>query len=111
MDVTVLVQLSLKKEGYSVSELARVCEMDKAAISRSIRKLKEKGYVHVKEGYGSRITLCKEGREISAFLEKKIDAYIAEAEIDSIEEREAFYTSLHRISQRIEHLVKETEHD
>ena len=80
MDVTIFAQLSLKEEGYSVSELSKECEMDKAAISRSIKKLDEKGLVLYTKGYGSKITLTEEGKAIAKALLDKIDMYIAKAE-------------------------------
>ena len=111
MDVTLFVQLSLKEEGYSAAELSRECKMDKAAISRSIKKLERKGFVHTNKTYGSKITLSKEGKEISHRLETVIDSYIQKAELSDDKERKHFYEALHSISSSIEEVTKELRND
>lgn len=111
MDVTIFAQLSLKEEGYSVSELSKECEMDKAAISRSIKKMDEKGLVLYAKGYGSKITLTEEGKAIAKTLLDKIDMYIAKAEVKDLELRKQFYTALHAIASNIDELMEEFEND
>lgn len=90
--------------------LCKLCEEDKAAISRALDFLEEKGYVvprqHEKK-YKSPVLLTEEGKRISMEIARKIDGVLDEiAAVLSDEERESFYRSLALISDGLDKITK-----
>ena len=114
--VMCLFQLRQHEEGLTSAELAQLCEEDKAAISRSVAELKACGLVCVPEGetkrYRVKITLTREGHEITERMDEKIiDAVMTAAQGYSPEEREHFYRVLLQIADNLQnacHNLEET---
>ena len=105
--VMCLFQLRQHEEGLTSVQLAQLCEEDKAAISRSIAELRERGLVHVPEDAGRRyrvrITLTDRGREVTAQMDQKIiDAVMAGAQGYTTEEREIFYRVLLQVADNLQ---------
>ena len=105
--VMCLFQLRQHEEGLTSVQLAQLCEEDKAAISRSIAELRERGLVHVPEDAGRRyrvrITLTDRGREVTAQMDQKIiDAVMAGAQGYTPEEREIFYRVLLQVADNLQ---------
>lgn len=91
-------------DGLTASQLSQLCGEDKAATSRGLAVLQEKGYIQTDEKkYRSNIRLTESGIEIA----KKVDT-IAEQWVtfggDQLtnEERAAFYHSLKIISESLQ---------
>ena len=105
--VMCLFQLRQHEEGLTSAELAKLCEEDKAAISRSIAELRSCGLVCEPEGeikrYRVKITLTPEGREITERMDQKIiDAVMTGAQGYSVEDRENFYRVLLQVADNLQ---------
>ncbi len=98
----------LFKEGSLTSkELADRCDEDKAAISRSIDFLENKGYLkcesETKKRYKAQLSLTPEGLSVAEQVSEKIDGildFVGKGLLD--EERARFYESLRAISDNLE---------
>ncbi len=64
----ILFYLEKAENGLTSKELINLTLEDKAAISRGIAALADKGYVNYSKKYKSRITLTEEGKRISSEL-------------------------------------------
>ena len=91
------------EEDLTAAQLCQLCAEDKAAISRTLVTLQEKGYVEAgAKKYRAHIKLTEEGR----ILAKKIDGLI-EQWVDcggdglTEEERNSFYFALNLISSNL----------
>ncbi len=97
-----------KSEGTLTSkQLCEVCDEDKAAISRSIEFLKERGYIDYnpqnEKKYKSPITLTQKGEEVASEVAEKIDSVLKLAsEGLSEKNRQIFYQSLILISDNLQ---------
>ena len=96
-------------EGLTASELASLTLEDKAAISRALKSLKEKGYVRYDENtYGAPVTLTPEGKQLADEITKKADRAVSAGSVFSSErEREAFYGALQKIADNLSAYYKE----
>ena len=80
-----LWSLNGRDDGMTRTELARVCAVDKAQISRLICELSEIGYVleaSKGKGYRKKILLTEEGRRVAESIDQKVQmvlSYIDEA--------------------------------
>ena len=89
-------------------ELVCLCSEDKAAISRALKSLEEKGYIifletDLKKRYNTKVTLTDSGNAIAATLNDKIDHVFEQCgkELDD-NERKIFYNSLNKIASSLE---------
>ena len=92
------------RDGLTASELARLTLEDKAAISRALGTLRERGYIYYdSKKYNSKVQLTGEGKKIADFIRERADNYvdIAGSELPE-EDREAMYRSLSAICARLE---------
>ena len=105
--VMCLYQLQQHEEGLTSVQLTQFCDEDKAAISRTIAELREKGLVNVPESSGRRyrvqITLTDAGRAVAQKMDPKIiDAVLTAAQGYTEEERETFYRVLLKIAENLQ---------
>lgn len=105
--VMCLFQLQQHEAGLTGVQLSQFCEEDKAAISRSIAELRERGLVHIPEDTGRRyrvrITLTDQGRAVTAQMNQKIiNAVMAGAQGYTREERETFYRVLLHVADNLQ---------
>ncbi len=102
-----LATLSRFKEGLTSTELCDICDKDKAAVSRIIAEMEEKGLVQREKkavrSYRSKITLTEKGKEVADFVAKRAQAAISAVskEIMSNEEKDIFYSVLDTIYKNI----------
>lgn len=95
--VMCLYQLKQHSEGLTATELASLCDEDKAAVSRSLSKLEGKGMiaftdVEGKKRYRTVITLTEQGSKVCDQISQKIDEMLqVNSQGISDEERETFY--------------------
>lgn len=95
--VMCLYQLKQHTEGLTATELASLCEEDKAAISRSLSQIESKGLITFtdvdgRKRYRTVITLTEQGREVCDQISQKIDELLqTNSKGVSDEEREVFY--------------------
>lgn len=88
----------------TASELSKLTLEDKAAISRALKLLQEKGYASYDPNkYNSVIRLTEEGKEFASVICKKADAAVEAGSYDfSEDERKSFYIQLKTIADNLE---------
>ena len=112
--VMCLYQLQRHPEGLTAAQLVKLCDEDKAAISRCISELLDRGLVTSPESTGRRyrkiISLTDEGRKITGIMDQKIiDAVTTAAQGYSVEERETFYRVLLHVSENLQQACAQSE--
>ena len=94
-----------KHEGATATDLEEICNIDKAAVSRSIAEMEEKGLIK-REGafednkrhYRSKIFLTEKGKEIANIVHDKASAAVlAVGSTMDDEERKIVYDVLNRV--------------
>lgn len=87
-------------DGLTFGELVKLTLDDKAAISRAIATLKEKGYAVYDNGrHGSRVKLTEDGFKIAKAVTERSDKAVFAGSADfSDSEREFFYKALNSIA-------------
>lgn len=104
--VMCLFYLNLNPEGLTAARLCALCQEDKAAISRTVAELSERGFVESAESGGKRyraaLQLTDRGRELAGRVESVISQWV-EAGGDGLseDERAAFYHGLGVISENL----------
>ena len=96
-------------EGLTAAQLSQLCAEDKAAVSRSLASLTEKGYIESDEKkYRSRIRLTEQGKKVAVHIDEMIERWV-ESGGDGLSEenREAFYSSLELISNNLRDHLEE----
>lgn len=90
--------------GLTASELVRLTLEDKAAISRALGLLKEKGFVEYgANGRNASVRLTEDGKALAQFIEKETSAAEKACSLDfSEEERQIFYKSLTQIAENMQ---------
>lgn len=99
-------------EGLTVTELANLCYEDKAATSRTVDYLLEKGYVRheevdAKRRWRSKVRLTKEGTELAEVVRRvasKVSAVITK-DIPS-QDVEVFYRVFDQMIKNMDHFMK-----
>ena len=92
-------------------QLCEICEKDKAAVSRVIAEMQEKGLVCRECGecsvYKSKIKLTEEGLRIACSVCRSVHETVSvvAAELTE-EERDTFYRSLGSIHGKLDSLIK-----
>lgn len=105
--VMCMVALGKSEEGLTVTELAARCCEDKAAISRTVDNLAEKGYVayektEAKRRWRTKVTLTDKGREIAKGVDELIEDIVTKIRGDLTTEQEAaFYRVFSAINDRL----------
>lgn len=106
--VMCLFHLRQNTEGLTASQLSTLCMEDKAAISRAISKLEEKGLVRLaqsgeKRRYRAPITLTQTGQSASQRMVKLIEDAVTRGGAGLTEsERNTFYNSLDIITRNLQ---------
>ena len=107
-----LVVLCQNPEGLSASQLSELCDKDKAAVSRVVAEMQEKGLIHRECGecsvYKSKIKLTEEGQRIACSVCQSVHETVAAVAGElTEEERDAFYRSLGLIHGKLDSLIKD----
>ena len=105
--VMILYLLRMHREGLSVSELCRQTMDDKAAVSRAVSVLRERGYVLPEDARLSPVRLTKEGEELAAYITGRAACAVSEGGVGlSDEERTRFFCVLETICCNLEKYQK-----
>ncbi|MBR2718208.1 MAG: MarR family transcriptional regulator [Clostridia bacterium] len=96
--------------GVTAARLCEICDRDKAAVSRMVGELEQKGLVNRESGasYRACLTLTEKGRTVAELVCRK-----AQAAVDAggagltEEERRIYFTALERIAGNIESISRE----
>lgn len=101
--VMCIYYLREKESGLTASELMRLTFEDKAAISRALKVLKEKGYIEYDpRTYNAPVKLTGEGLKVAEAILEKAERAVKGGSADmSEEEREFFYKSLLSIAENL----------
>ena len=111
--VMCLFYLYRHPEGLTVSELSRFCDTDKAAISRAVTEIEERGYVVCQQAgerkkYRAKLSLTASGQQISAQVEQIIEDAVSRGGEGLTEERRAvFYQTLEQIGDNLQAICDE----
>ena len=109
--VMCLFYIGEAENGLTATNLCQLCCEDKAAISKALSALCDKGYIVLENGenkkYRSSYFLTESGRDIMEQLNNKIKAAVSGGGTGlSEEERETFYRCLARIVVNLEEVSK-----
>ena len=107
--VMCIYYLNENPQGLRATELVKLTFEDKAAISRGLSLLRDKGYVsYDPDTYNAVIRLTDEGKKVSDFITDKSEKAVnAGSAVLSDEERVQFYKSLHAISDNLTNYYKQ----
>lgn len=96
--------LNKSEKGLTPSELVNCTLEDKAAISRAVKTLKEKGLATSEgDGYKCAITLTNKGAEVAKHIEERSIKAVENASLEfSDKEREFFYNALFCIADKLQ---------
>ena len=91
-------------KGLTASELTKLTLEDKAAISRALKVLQEKGYASYDPNkYNAEIRLTEDGKLLAAVIEEKADEAVSAGSYKfTEEERNSFYIQLKTIAENLE---------
>lgn len=96
------------EDNLTAAQLSQLCAEDKAAISRTLMTLQEKGYVECGEKkYRAHLTLTKEGELLAEKIDSLIEEWVGHGGdgLDD-EQRAAFYHALNLISDNLKEKLK-----
>lgn len=106
--VTYLFYLNQHPDGLTAAELTALCGEDKAAVSRGVADLEERGLVACRsEGrrYRSPLTLTDAGRETAVEVDRRICRIVDDAGRElTPAQRENFYRALLLIADNLQQL-------
>ena len=105
-----LVAISRRSEGVTAAELCTLCEKDKAAISRTVSALVERGLVQRvgKGAYRAALRLTEEGHRMAEIVNRKVALAAQRTGEGLSEEARAFlYQSLEQISGNLKKISQE----
>ena len=110
--VQYLVVLSAHPEGLTAAELAERSDRDKAAVSRIVSEMTEKGLI-CRQGskdktYKARLQLTEDGKKAADFVSARARAAVEAAGRElSDEDRAIFYAALGSIAKNLEELCRD----
>lgn len=108
-----LMVLKHYPEGVTLTELCEKCDKDKAAVSRIVAEMENKGLVYKEnkeaQVYKAKIYLTEKGNETARFVAKRVkDALsVVGDKIMTEDERRLFYGVLGDILEKLEVMAKE----
>ncbi len=110
--VRCLVAMGGRPEGVTAAELCSLCGEDKAAVSRTVADLEDRGLVACAqpEGkrYRARLTLTDKGRETARQVNERVEqAVLRGGDGLTPERREEFYTALNLVAANLKKLCIE----
>ena len=109
-DTMTMYYLGQHPEGLPESDLARLVRVDRAAITRTVAKLKEKGFVRLVDAAGNTryrvpVLLTEQGWDASREMDQIIFDVVEQVSADiSEDQREAMYVTLTEIANRLEQI-------
>lgn len=107
-----LIAIRRYPEGVTSAQLSEMCDKDKAAVSRVVAEMAEKGLIvrnAVNESaYRAKLTLTKEGCRIADFVAGRAAAAVQAVGNElTDDERKMFYSTLDFISERLHIISKD----
>lgn len=107
-----LVALRRYPEGITSAKLCEICDKDKAAISRVLTEMQEKGLIlretQSDHRYNALIKLTAEGLKAAAYVDERAQAAIEAVGNEMTDENRAtFYATLDFIAAKLQTISKE----
>lgn len=108
-----LATLHRYEEGLTATELCEICDKDKAAVSRIIAEMEEKGLVErqkkIVRTYRSKITLTEKGKETAEFVAERAKLAISAVSDEVMDEgqREVLYSTLDALYKNLRKVVED----
>lgn len=106
-----LAALSKFEDGLTSAQICDICDKDKAAVSRIIAEMEDKGLAEreSKNKYRSKIRLTEKGRELADFVAKRAAVAVeaVSGELMTAEERELFSATLETICKNLQKVSAE----
>lgn len=107
-----LVALNRFPDGLTSAELCEICDRDKAAVSRIVSEMEEKGLIkrELRQGsyYRARLTLTDDGRKAAQFVCERAGAAVsATGGALSESDRKTMYEALSLIAGNLQIIAKE----
>ena len=101
--VMCIFYISHSKEELTAAQLSQLCAEDKAAISRTLVTLQDKGYIETGEKkYRAHLRLTEKGEILAGQIDSLIEQWVGfGGDGLSEEERTAFYSALDLISSNL----------
>lgn len=106
-----LLAIGRYEEGITSSELCEICDKDKAAISRVVAEMEQKGLIYRQAAgdnlYRARLKLTEKGKEAADHVSTcaKIAVEVAGKGLTE-ESRQAFYAALNLIASNLQDISK-----
>ncbi len=105
--VMILFQLKKHEDGLTPSQLRRLCDVDKAAISRAVKELTSQGFIRNADSDGKKyrvpIVLTDEGEQAALHVEEAIKHAVEIGGAGLTDRQRAeFYHSLLLIARNLE---------
>lgn len=94
-------------EGITSAQLSEICDRDKAAVSRAVTEMEEKGLL-LRTGqkdnlYRARLTLTETGRQAAEFVARRGQEAVDAADLGvSEEDRRILYATLSTIAENLQ---------
>lgn len=109
--VMCIYYLKENEEGLTASELMRLSFEDKAAISRALKVLKQKGYIEYDpKTYNAQVTLTPSGYRVADEIYEKAERAVKGGSAVMFEEERAFfYRSLQTIAENLKNYYETLE--
>ncbi len=106
-----LMVMNRKKDGITAAELSEICDKDKAAVSRIIANMEEKGLVKRQARnnnlYRALLTLTDEGKKAAQFVAQRAKIAVEKAgEGLNDTDRIKFYNALGLICSNLQNICK-----
>lgn len=107
-----LVAMGERPQGVTAAELCALCEEDKAAVSRTVADLEDRGLVACaqpgRKRYRARLTLTDRGLEIARQVNKRVEqAVLRGGDGLTAERREEFYAALNLVADNLKRFCGE----
>lgn len=104
--------LSRFPDGITAARLCEVCDKDKAAISRAVTEMEQKGLLRRQNagdsGYRALLMLTEEGRQAAAFVCRRAEQAVeAAGQGLTAETRAVFYAALGQIADNLHAISRE----
>ena len=104
-----LVTIQRYEDGITAAQLCEVCDLDKAAVSRAIAEMFQRGLVERtgETGYRARVKLTETGQEAAAYVNR-----LAQAAVDAAGsaltdgDRAVMYAALESIAEKLSVISK-----
>ena len=105
-----IAAMSDSTEGLTVSQLSEICMKDKAAVSRSVAQLEEKGLVcrnsQGRNVYRAPIMLTEKGKCVAEYVAQRAAVAVEIAGLDD-SERQKMYFALDLVAKNLTEICKE----